>query len=412
MKIAFVSQPWNRIAPPVDIGSIAILSYEAARRIVPSHDVTIYSKRAPNQAEHEVTEGVSYRRVDVGRDRRWASIASWFDRFRPRNRPFFSSKHYYAEYISKVAEETARQGADIIQIFNFSQFAPVLRAANPRAKIVLRMSCEWLTQLDPRIIEPRLEVMDAIVGCSDFITDTIRNAFPKYADRCRTIHNGRAMPANAPPEKSSGNPRKIIYVGRVSPEKGIHVLIEAFEIIGKKYSDLTLDIIGPKGSTPIEFVLGLTDDTRVLSLKPYFEENYVVALEKRLPEEIRNRVTFRGNIPHGDLPAEYIAADLLVFPSIWNEPSGNPPIEAMAHGVPVISTKTGGTAEYVKDGETGLLVEPDDVKGLSDAITSLLEDGESRRRMSEAGAKWVREYLTYERFTEDLIGLYSELLGD
>ena len=76
-----------------------------------------------------------------------------------------------------------------MHIINFSQLVPLVRFLNPKAKIVLHMECEWLTQLDPALIGPRLEKTDLIIGCSHFVTDKIRERFPHLADNCQTVHN-------------------------------------------------------------------------------------------------------------------------------------------------------------------------------------------------------------------------------
>jgi glycosyltransferase involved in cell wall biosynthesis len=112
-------------------------------------------------------------------------------------------------------------------------------------------------------------------------------------------------------------------------------LIDAFVRVLKRFPDTRLDIIGPVGPTPREYVLDLSQQPRVQQLGRYWNDNYAVVLEQMLPKPVSARVTFRGRVPHYDLPGEYAAADLLVFPSIWDEPSGNPPIEAMAAGTPV-----------------------------------------------------------------------------
>ena len=122
-------------------------------------------------------------------------------------------------------------------------------------------------------------------------------------------------------------------------------------------------------------------------------------------------MTFRGVVPHLELPQEYRTADVFVFPSIWDEPSGNPPIEAMAAGVPVVSTRTGGTPEYVVDGTTGLLVDPGDSGQLAAAIVRLLENDDLRRDMSAAARKHAANFFAYERFVKDLLVLYGEVCG-
>ncbi len=429
MKIAFVSQPWNRMGPPADIGSIAILTYQAARRLAATNDVTIYARRDPSQLEVERVEGVTYRRASIRWDQFWQQRTRWLERLRGRRRPFFSSKFFYRGYISAIARDLSSNPHDVVQIFNFSQFAPIIRAADPEARIVLRMSCEWLTQLDPAIIKPRLKALDAVFGCSEFITEKIRKAFPEYASRCRTILNGRDAGAPAAKEpgesvdaggadsveaesRGSGLGPRLLFVGRLSPEKGVHVLIEAFNRVQDRFPAATLDIIGPTAPTPKEYALALSDDPKLQALSPYYDEDYVARLRSMMSPTAAARINLRGKVPHDALRSEYQNSDLLVFPSIWDEPSGNPPIEAMAAGVPVVSTRTGGTKEYVEDGTTGLLVDPADSRQLSEAIVALLADKDLRRKMGEAGRRAAAGRFTYERFVEDLRGLYEGICSD
>jgi glycosyltransferase involved in cell wall biosynthesis len=428
MKIAFVSQPWNRMGPPADIGSIAILTYQAALRLAVTNDVTIYARRDPSQLAIERLEGVTYRRVSIRWDQFWLQRTRWLERFGAKKRPFFASKFYYRGYISAIARDLSKNPQDVVQIFNFSQFAPIIRAADPKAKVVLRMSCEWLTQLDPDIILPRLLAVDAVFGCSEFITAKIRKAFPEYANRCRTILNGREVSARASEvsrdfadaagfdsddvaANGSGSGPRLLFVGRLSPEKGVHVLIEAFNRVQDRFPSATLDIIGPPAPTPKEFALALSDDAKLQALSPYYEDDYVARLKGLMNRSAASRINFRGKVPHDALEREYRNSDLLVFPSIWDEPSGNPPIEAMAAGVPVVSTRTGGTAEYVENGTTGLLVDPADPDHLYEAIVALLADKALRRRMGEAGRRAAARRFTYERFVEDLGRLYEEISG-
>jgi glycosyltransferase involved in cell wall biosynthesis len=87
---------------------------------------------------------------------------------------------------------------------------------------------------------------------------------------------------------------------------------------------------------------------------------------------------------------------MLLVPSLWQEPFGLVIAEAMARGLPVIASDVGGPAEIITHEVDGLLVTPGDEQALVSAITSLLEDGDSGRRLSEAAQATVRQ-----RFTVD-----------
>ena len=411
MKIAFVSQPWNRMSPPVQIGSVAILTYEAAKRLAHSCDVVIYGKRFPGEKKVEQLEGVRYRRVATDVERKVLKQLNRFYGWRKAGRPVFSSGFYYFGYALQVARDLRRHRCDVVQLFNFSQFANLIRALNPEIKIALHMSSEWLTQIDPLVIRPRLQKIDAIIAGSDYITSGIRAAFPELAGRCYTLHSGRKVEYfdDTRREKADDAERRLLYVGRVSPEKGVHVLIDAFKKVLERFPQTQLDIVGPRSSTPREFIIDVTSDAKVAELASFYEGRYIERLQDMIPAELAGKIAFRGAIPHCQLTEEYRAADVFVYPSIIAEASAHAPIEAMAAGVPVISTRTGGTAEYVDDGKTGVLVEPGDAHSLAEAMLRLLENRELRESIGAAGKRRAAERFSYDRFVCELLELYGDL---
>jgi glycosyltransferase involved in cell wall biosynthesis len=82
----------------------------------------------------------------------------------------------------------------------------------------------------------------------------------------------------------------------------------------------------------------------------------------------------------------------------------------MALGRPVVATTVGGTPELVLDGETGLLVPPRDVEALTAALTRVLDDGDLRRRLGEAGKRRVAERFSSQAMTRDVLALYDEVV--
>jgi glycosyltransferase involved in cell wall biosynthesis len=154
----------------------------------------------------------------------------------------------------------------------------------------------------------------------------------------------------------------------------------------------------------------LDEDARVRDLLPYYRRGgYLEELERRLPVEARNRVTVRGFVPHAEAPERFREADVLVFPSIWAEPFGMPTAEAMAAGLPVVTTRRGGLPEVIEDEVTGLLVDAADVDGLTRAIARLLDDPSLRRRFGEAGRARAVERFGWDRITNQTLELYRSL---
>jgi len=412
MKVAFVCQPWDVLQPSLESGSVQVDTLEAARRMVPQHSVIIYAPRGKGQARVEIVDGVELRRISTFPDRCLLASLKPLARLRRRERPLFSSRLYFAGYILQAAIDARRRRCDAVQLINFSQFAPAVRAFNPSSVIALEMACEWLTDLDDAIVRPRLRYVDIIQGVSDYIRDKIAGRFPEHAHKCRTLRNGRDVSLFKPAAGgvAARQPRAghVLFVGRLSPEKGVHVLIEAFAMAEQRVPGARLTLVGPAGRPPREFVYEITRDPRIRAMNSDFPGDYLRQLLSMVPPHLKDSIVFAGKIPNRQLPDLYRDADVVAFPSVWNEPSGNPPIEAMACGVPVVSTFAGGIPEYVEHGKTGLLVEPGNAPALADAIVTLLTNERLRAEMGAAGRRRALHRFSCEHFAQAMLQHYAE----
>jgi glycosyltransferase involved in cell wall biosynthesis len=236
-----------------------ILTYELARKLAIEHSVIVYSKREKGQTIIEQDQGVTYKRIDSTRDRGYIWFSTMLNSTFPNysrsraKKPFFALKGYYHNWALKVVEDVCSENCDIIHIHNLSQFVPLFRKALPSVKIVLHMHAEWLTQLDRELIENRINEADLILSCSEFITEKTRTLFPIHSENCKTLHNGVDVHKFTMQEDKNGRSeeKKVLFVGRNSPEKGVHLLIKAFESAVSQYPQLNLQIIGPQGPAPI-----------------------------------------------------------------------------------------------------------------------------------------------------------------
>jgi glycosyltransferase involved in cell wall biosynthesis len=120
-----------------------------------------------------------------------------------------------------------------------------------------------------------------------------------------------------------------------------------------------------------------------------------------------DRVRFTGRIEYEEFARYYAEATMAVIPSLY-EGFGMPAGEAMACGVPVISTAGGALPEVV--GEAGILVQPGDTESLREAIVSLLNDPERRRRLGQAGLARVRTSLTWRHAAQKTVEVYREAI--
>jgi glycosyltransferase involved in cell wall biosynthesis len=411
MKIVFVNQPWTIAAPPRGGDSIGIWTYQVARRLVSKADITVYGCKygCPDYTEG----GIHYRGISSKIDRLllpfWQKLDRW--EIRPAKRPAYISKLYYCNYFSNIAQELSKQQVDIIHIHSFFPHLPLFRRYNPKAKIVLHMHSEWLSLIDEKTVAKNIIYADLILSCSEFVTDKISKRFPHLADRAITVFNGVDTDYFVGNEFYRNNRNnldrpKILYVGRISPEKGIHDLIDAFKQVVKHYPQASLDLVGAETKASKEFVVRINDDPIVLNLAPFFSGSYMEQLKRRIPSELSDRIHFVGPFAQEKLLKYYWDADVLVNSSL-SESFGMSLAEAMACQIPVIATRVGGMTSVIEENKTGLLVEPANPAALAKGIIDLLGDRDRREQMGIAGNQRAKELFDWDKITEDILSNYK-----
>ncbi len=464
MKVAFINQPWNAVTAPVSSGSIPIWTYETAKRFVQDTPVqnktsvqdtctqiaqsgpqaVIYARRNGQQSAAETCEGIEYRRVSVVGMRAYDKMAALGEKLFS-SLSYISSWFYSLPYILRIAVDLRRQQCDIAHIHNFSQFVPIVKLFNPKIKVVLHMHCEWLNQFDHAVIAKRLAQTDLVIGCSDYITDKVKAQFPEFADRCQRVFNGvdidQFKPAETSTKKASskeaaveevvlqeinskkrnlektvqldvadvGTGPNVLFVGRISPEKGLHTLIEAFAKLTERFPTAHLHIVGPNQPTSSKFLADLSDDPLVSRLSDFDSVDYLAHLKEKLPSKLKDQVSFPGAVSHQALHHYFQTSDILVNPSV-SESFGMSLVEAMATGVPTVATNVGGMANVVVSGETGLLVSSEQPDELASAMAQLLSDQMLRKQFGKAGRARAVDVFSWEAIASDLERYYTQIL--
>jgi glycosyltransferase involved in cell wall biosynthesis len=433
MKIAFVNQPIDTILPPYQT-SVGACTYGLACSLARLCDVAAYGLQDRHAGADVVSasHNVTFRFLpSTLSDRFVYKVRSTSSKFGIRLSPDSTSRWQFPAFGRQVAADLQDQQCDVIHLQHCSQYAPVIRAFNPLAKIVLHLHAEWFYQNTPALLRPRLNAVDLVTTVSDYVTSKTRQAFPQIRYRCETTYNG--IDSNEfSREKDYLDSRHreeklIMYAGAVSPHKGLHVLIDAFTIVVKQLPNVRLNIIGFQGTYSLNETFDTSDRTLLTSLAPFYRKNrmarlkaklslaprdagtYVSYLKQQLSPEIARKVNFLGLIPRSDLVASYYDADVFAFPSIWDEGFGIPPVEAMAAGVPVVASRSGAVPETVKDGETGFVVDKNDVDGLAGALLTLLKDDCLRKHMGRAGRQRVLENFTWNRVADSMYTRYQGL---
>jgi L-malate glycosyltransferase len=175
-------------------------------------------------------------------------------------------------------------------------------------------------------------------------------------------------------------------VSRLSTEKGVRYLIEAFGQLRLRYGgDVSLRIAGEGPERP-----------------------RLEAMIERL--NLESSVELRGWLRHEDVPAFLNELDVFVLPSTW-EGFGVAAAEASAAGLPVVATNVYGIPDVVRDGQTGLLTPPKDPGALARAIGRLVEDPRLRARMGAAGHEYVARHYDWSENAGQMASIYEQLLA-
>jgi glycosyltransferase involved in cell wall biosynthesis len=419
-KIAFIFMPINEIRPPVTLNGLAnsveLIADELARRLARSHQVIAYCARGEGQQKVEHFDGVEYRRMSTWLDRRLLhrrkfrrliDLASWRNGPQPLN----NSGLWYRSFIGEVVADPALQDCDIVHIMNISQFVPVVRGRLPKTRIVLHMQAQWLEHFDAAVVQQRISAADLVLGCSDFIAAGVRRRFPSLAQRCRHIYNGADIALFSRPPGVRPKPGQLLFVGRVAPEKGVHILLDAFHIVLAQHPDAHLELIGPEKVIPREALFPVCDDPHVLEIEEYFRPGaYSELLRAKMSKLPSGSVSFfNKGVEFSELVAHYHSASIFAFPAVCNDASPLTAYEAAACGLPIVSTRSGGIPEIVEHGRTGLLVERSKPQAIADAILQLLSNPDQRDAMAQAAFARASTMFSWDRIAEDLLAEYERL---
>jgi len=211
--------------------------------------------------------------------------------------------------------------------------------------------------------------------------------FPKQ--KIRIVPNGvdvaRFSPSIAPKKENL-----LLFVGRIAPQKGLTILLEALKYLKTKVRLLII------GSSSKHYLW-------------YFDE--VMELIKNINNVTIHKVEYLGILDIAEVVELYRQASLFVCPSI-DEPFGIVNLEALSCGTPVVASNAGGIPEFIQHGVHGLLVPRNDPRKFADALQYLLDNHKVRKKMGRAGRQYVVENFSWDTVSRKLCKIYFEVLGE
>jgi len=187
---------------------------------------------------------------------------------------------------------------------------------------------------------------------------------------------------------------EILFVGRFDQHKGADILLEAFELVADDLPDVTLTFAGPDPG-----IVNEAGDRR-------FIDDYL----NKLPQNIKDRVTYLGKMNRSDVPSLRQRAFMTVVSSRY-ETFGNVVLEAMACGTPLIATNTGGIAEIVEAEKTGILVEPGNAQILATSLKNAFSDPVGMAQLGAQSYKTVKERFDPEKIAADHLHFFETVIA-
>ncbi|MGI3781805.1 MAG: glycosyltransferase [Janthinobacterium lividum] len=380
MQVALVSEHASPLAAlgAVDAGGQNVHVAELASGLTRlGHDVVVYTRRDdPDLPETVRTDdGYDVVHLDAGpargvpKDGLWPLMPAFADALRRHLRTRTPDVVHAHFWMSGWAATRATRGLSIPTFVTFHALGSVKRRHQGSA--------------DTSPAE-RVEVELAVAERASRVVATCRDEVAELAaigvdlDRVDVVPCGvdvrhftpDAAPLDDPPRRE---PYRIVSVGRLVPRKGFATVVEA--LVSLPGVELVV-AGGHAGTGAVE-----AEQVRLQTLA----EDLGVA----------DRVHFVGQVGHFLMPALLCSADLVVC-SPWYEPFGLVPLEAMACGVPVVASAVGGMLDSVAEGETGLLVPPQDPAALATAVQGLLSDPARRRAYGRAGVRRARSRYSWD----------------
>lgn len=233
-----------------------------------------------------------------------------------------------------------------------------------------------------RLLHAGFDAFDRVIANSAYVQRRLEREGWRVDD---FVWNGVPAAAAAVAEHPLADDPRVVFAGRLTEEKGVFWLLDAFVEVAKGLPAARLLIAGDG-----------PDRQR---------------LADRIAETgMGDRVRLLGRLSPAEMAAAFAGAWVQVAPSLWEEPFGIVAAEAMMRQTAVVAARSGGLAEQVIDGETGIVVQPGDNNALAGALARILSDKALARRMGQSGLRRAMAEFSVDRFIDRFERIYSDMI--
>jgi glycogen(starch) synthase len=347
------------------------------------HQVTVIC-RAHQEARTYVEDGISVHRIrpQTGADE------------------FETARRYRMHVMEMLLDFEKKEGIDIVEspewgaetVFyhQYRSVPLVIRLHTPLVIWAIHNQCSAYTSIHQVMLaweKQVIESADLVTSCTEAVKREVQSEMALARNDIHVIPNPADL-KNFYPAGPHQDSRIILYCGSLQMRKGVHVLARAIPIVLDKASDA-------------EFVFA-GRDTKINDQQISMKE-YIYSL---IPPEYHKSLRFYGDIDHDKLNAIYNQARIAVFPSLY-ENFPNVVLEAMAVGLPIVGSTSGGMPEMLDEGYSGQLYTPPDHQELAEKILRFWEDREFAARCAQNARVKVNHDFEPVKLAEKTIGLYQ-----
>ncbi|RLK46990.1 glycosyltransferase involved in cell wall biosynthesis [Alkalispirillum mobile] len=281
--------------------------------------------------------------------------------------------HTEGQYAARMIPRLRSINPDLIEVHNSGTVAEFL-AEKLDVPVVLFLHNDLAATSGYAHPRDRQRVADKVAGLF-FVSDYLRGRFLENGVQARglvrVVYNGVHWPETVPPEE--GRKKQIVYVGRIHEEKGVFNLMDALPDVFARHPDWTATVIGPP------------------SYRNMGRKNKRVRRFQGLLQRMQQRVRHFNFLPQEQVSIILQTSSVAVTPAVWCEPFGRTSVEAMANGVPLVSSRRGGLQEVLSD-DCAIIIDPESPDSIRDGIERLIASSSLRREYGDSGRRRARDF--------------------